>query len=199
MKRENDVVDVAKTKFVITEPALTYRKISVELNREIAEYTKLKYTNNDAAIDSCEQKEFECIIKIGLVHAKQALFSKESILLHKGKKPRNDVWQNLGKIASEFLKCNTYPTIPSNYLSAILNKALGNRDHRVVQDYRRTVLLYCNTSEELIKKSKGIQFGNLDVSLFVQLIPKKYIVMIDTTSSTSFVKNEGEGKNPSYD
>lgn len=161
---------------------ITHIPIPLNLRVKINNYLKLKYVNNENAIDINEQREIEFIVNSGLVSATTALYSDNSPLLHKEKKPRKDVWINLGKIASEFINCDSYPIINSNYLSTILNKALGNRDSRVIRDYRKTILLYCNIHEQIIEKCSDSRLGDLDVGLFVKLVPKQYIA----TSSTSF-------------
>ena len=178
LKNDDDVV---VTQQLISSPIITHQKISLKLRKELTNYLKLKYCNNEKAIDVNEQKEFEYIVNLGLIQAKKLLFTKESSLLHKGKKPRKDVWRNLGRIASEFLNCSSQPIIPSQYLSQILNKSLGDKDFRVIKDYRKTVLLYCNKDELTIDRSNDSRLGELDVTFFVSQVPKQYL----TTSSTS--------------
>ena len=178
LKNDDDVV---VTQQLISSPIITHQKISLKLRKELTNYLKLKYCNNEKAIDIYEQKEFEYIVNLGLIQAKKHLFTKESSLLHKGKKPRKDVWRNLGRIASEFLNCNSCPVIPSQYLSQILNKSLGDKDPRVIKDYRKTVLLYCNKDELAIDRSNDSRLGELDVTFFISQVPKQYL----TTSSTS--------------
>jgi len=178
--KENDDDVVANQKLILDTPK-THVKISLDTRRQFTDYLNLKYNKNEVVIDKNELKELDTIIRLGIIHAKKQFIYKESILLHNEKKPRKDVWEKLGRIASEFLKCNTYPNVDSTYLQSILNTALGNRDHRVIQDYRRTVLTYCNYSEEAINRCKDSRFGNIDVSFFLSIIPKQYI----TTSSTS--------------
>ena len=176
--RSKDDDDVAASSQSIP---ITHVKLPYNLYKQIIWYMKLKYCNNDKAIDVNESKEIEYIVNLGLSQAKKLLFSKESPLLHKGKKPRKDVWLNLGKIASEMLRCYTYPIIPSSYLQLILNKSLGSVDSRVLKDYRRTVLYYCNIDEQVIEKCNDSRLGELDVAFFVSMIPKQFL----TASSTS--------------
>ena len=180
-KTEKDDDDVVVTQQLISSPIITYQKISLKLRKEFTNYLKLKFCNNEKDIDVNEQKEFEYIVNLGLIQAKNLLFTKESSLLHKGKKPRKDVWRNLGRIASEFLNCSSCPIIPSQYLSQILNKSLGDKDPRVIKDYRKTVLLYCNKDELTIDRCNDSRLGELDVTFFVSQVPKQYL----TTSSTS--------------
>jgi len=178
--KENDVDDVAQ-QLELSSKVISYRKLSLNLNFKINCFLKLKYCNNQKAIDVNEQQEFEAIIKYGLIHVQNILFSKTSTLLHKGKSPRKDVWKKLGRIATEFLNCTTYPMIPSYALRSLLNKAMGNKDKRIIQDYRKTVLLYCNYDEKIIDQCSDSRLGELDVAFFVLQIPKQYL----TTSSTS--------------
>jgi len=155
----------------VPEKFRTYRRLDFDINKQFLQYLKLKYNGNDEAIDQSSDKEFDHVVRLGLIHTKQKLFSKDSILLHKERKPRKDVWKKLGKIATELLKCHTYPMIPSTNIHGVLNKALGERDYRVIADYHNTVMDY----------SQGDSIMELDVSLFVSLVPKKYI----TSSSSS--------------
>ena len=167
---------------VLDKPLLTYIQIPLELNKKLYEYLSLKYCKNEDEIRKNESEEIANVIAIGLIHAKNSFSKKESTLLHKGKKPRADVWERLGSVAAEFLKCYTYPKIPGGNLIELLNKALGGIDHRVFKDYKKTVLNYCNISEDIIKRCTNYPaLGELDVSLFVKQIPKQYI----STSSTS--------------
>lgn len=181
MLQKNDDVVAAQPQIF---QSFTHIQIPLQLYRKISDYLKLKYTYNQNAINLNESKEIEFIINSGLIAATTALHSNNSPLLHKEKPPRRDVWVNLGKIGMEFLNCNSYPIIPSSYLSAILNKALENMDSRVIRDYRKTVLLYCNIHEQIIDKCSDSKLGDLDVSFFIQLIPKQYLA---TSSTSSFM------------
>ena len=173
--------DVTASQLPLQSIRITHKKLRLSLYKKFGEYLKIKYSNNEKAIDVNEFKEFEDIINLGLIQAKKTLFSKESNLLHNGKKPRKDVWLNLGKIASKMLNCNSYPIIPSNHLSSILNMSLGIVDPRVKRGYRRTILHYCNVDELIIERCSDSRLGELDVTFFISLIPKQYL----TTSSTS--------------
>jgi len=177
---KNDDVVVANQKLILYTPK-THVKISLDTRRQFTDYLNLKYDKNEVAINKNEVKELDVIIRLGIIQAKKQFIYKESTLLHKEKKPRKDVWEKLGKIASEFLKCNTYPNIDSTYLPSILNTALGDKDPRVIKDYRNTVLIYCNYNDKAIERTKDSRLGTLDVVTFVSHIPKQYI----TTSSTS--------------
>jgi len=175
---QNNDDDVAVKQAVI----MTNKKLPLKLNKEFGEFLKLKFNKNEDAITINEQREFEIIFQLGLIESKRRLFSGESALLHKGKKPRNDVWERLGRIAKEFLNCSTYPIIPNYAFSNLLNKALGKKDLRVIRDYRKTVLLYCRIDEEIIDNCSDSRLGELDVAFFVSLIPKQFIAASSTSS-----------------
>lgn len=182
MNQINDVDDVViKNKTLSETEIITHLKIRLRSWIEISQYLTLKYNKNENAININEQNEIDFIIKQGLIIAKQNLFSNKSSLLHKEKEPRKDVWKKLGKIAYELIQYNSYPKISSFQLQRTLNKVLRHRDHRVIQDYQNTILTYCNNTFE-----KGSNFGELDVSFFVSLIPKQFIEIPLETSSTSF-------------
>lgn len=188
MKQENDVDVVVRPKPTI--------EISFTAMSEFTQYLKIKYNGNEDAITKNFDNESNQVFLKGIFSAKYEILNKKSTsLLHKGKPPRADVWENLGRIASEFLKCSTYPKIESVYLSAILNKALGNKDSRVIKDYRNTVLFYCNIDEQAIERCKDSRFGVLDVGCFVSLIPKYYIHTATSTSSLTDANLDEEIKN----
>ena len=175
--QDNDDVDVVNE-------IVTHVRLPLKLYKQFSSYLAIKFSKNEEAINNQEQKELAYVFSLGLIHAKNNL-SNTSPLLHKEKIPRADVWQNLGRIAYEFLQIHTYPIIVASSLSAILNKALGNKDPRVIRDYRKTVLLYCNINELAIKKCNDPRLGELDVSLFVTLVPKQYIHPDIAATSTS--------------
>lgn len=181
----DDVVVITNESSSVTHVPMTYSKLPITTYEQFGRYLKLKYLNNESAINLNEEKEFDYIFNLGLIQAKNNLHNHDSQLLHKGKKPRRDEWERLGSIASELLKIYSYPMIPSGSLTVVLNKALGNRDPRTIRDYKRTVLLYCNLDEFQIKH-RDYNLGQLDVSFFVHLIPKQYINTSTTASSTSF-------------
>lgn len=184
--KENDVDDVA-------QEIVTHVKLPLELYKQFSDYLEIKFNKNEESINNQEQKELKYVFNLGLIQAKNNLASNTSPLLHKEKKPRADVWLNLGRIAYGFLQCQTYPIIKAAYLSAILNKALGNKDQRVIKDYRKTVLIYCNINELAIERCKDSRLGELDVSFFVQIIPKQYISESTASSSTSsFLENQSK-------
>ena len=177
---------------VAAKEVVTHIKLTLGLYKQFSDYLSLKFNKNEEAINNQEQKELEYIFTLGLIEVQKNLASNTSPLLHKEKRPRADVWCNLGKIAYEFLQINTYPIIISTFLTTILNKALGNKDSRVIRDYRKTVLLYCNINELAIQRCKDSRFGELDVSMFVRLVPKQYIKSDITTTSTSSFEMEFE-------
>lgn len=185
-KLENDDV-VAASANLVTIPK-TFSKLPITTYNHFGNYLKLKYLNNEDAINLNEEKEFDYVFNLGLIQAKNNLQRHDSPLLHRGKIPRVDEWGRLGSIASEFLQIRSYPNIPSAALTAILNKALGDRDPRTIKWYRETVLHYCNIDEFKIKRCRDSSLGQLDVSFFVHLIPKQYLT-VDATSSTSFEEN----------
>lgn len=179
MSQQNDVDVVVQEKY-------TYKKIPLTLQKQFSDYLNLKYFKNEEQIDSNEQREFDEVVQLGISQKKKDLHSN-SILLHKGKKPRKDVWGKLGSIASLFLSYTTYPQIQGCVLAITLNTALGDVDYRVYRDYRRTVLLYCNFDDNVIDRAKDSILGQLNVSGFVKQIPKQYIT---TSSTSSFFEEE---------
>jgi len=157
---------------------------------------KLKYLNNEDAINKNYTKELEMIIKYGLITFRNSIYNSNSELLHKDKQPTKKVWKKLGAIASEFIKCNTYPKISGNSLTELLNKALGNMDPRPLKDYRKTVLGYCNINDIAIDSCKSnSMFGDLDVSFFVSLIPREYLNISKQTAATAAVSIGGDHHN----
>jgi len=179
-KNDDDVV-VNDQQLTVQHNTMTYKKLSLETNKAFSDYLNLKFNKNEEATNLNEENEFEKVVNLGLIQAKIILYSNNSILLHKGKKPRRDVWENLGRIAKEFLNYPTYPKISSCDFAHLLNKALGNKDQRTIYDYRETILLYCNFNKEIIDRCSDSRLGDIDVGFFVSLIPKQYL----TTSSTS--------------
>ena len=164
ISKENDDDVVAKT------TPRTYTKLDLSIFKQFNDFLKIKYNGNEEIINQNTENEYDNIVKLGLIQARLSLASFTSYLLHKERKPRKDVWKNLGRIAKEILD-NYDPKIHSSELSIILNKALGDRDPRVIEDYKQTITNYSTNNE----------FGETDTSLFLSLIPKEYL----TTSSTS--------------
>lgn len=171
---KNDEDDVVINNNAILE-LKTHIKINLSSLKEFNKIMTIKYNKDENTIEKNYDKELDLVFLKGINQMKRELCEQTSILLHKNKTPRADVWNKLGLIASEFLKCHTYPIIPSSILETILNKALGTIDYRVKKDYRKTVLLYCNISERIIDRGdRGL--GQLDVHVFVELIPKQYLI-----------------------
>jgi hypothetical protein len=149
--------------------------ISLSSLKEFNRIMTIKYNKDENSINENQEKELELVFLKGLNQLKIELSKQSSTLLHKGKTPRADVWEKLGLIASEFLKFHTYPIISGSALEGLLNKALGMVDSRVKKDYRKTVLLYCNINERIMERGdRGL--GKLDVSGFVESIPKQYLI-----------------------
>jgi len=178
MSKQNDDVVVANLQ--------TSVDLSYDIYQQINDYLKIKY-NDEEEIYQNRNKEIQLVFQLGLIQAKQNLSSNNSSLLHKERKPRKDVWVKLGRIAKNLLDCHSYPKINGITLKHIINQVLGDGDPRVIRDYSKTVLLYCNVEEDYIEKvvarNKLNKFGELDVSLFLSLIPKQYIA---TSSTSSF-------------
>jgi len=165
MAQQND--DVVAVKTILR----THTKLDLSIFKQFNEFLKIKYNGNEEIINQNTENEYDNIVKLGLIQARLSLSSFTSYLLHKERKPRKDVWKNLGKIAKVILD-DYNPKIHSSELSIIINKALGGRDPRVIEDYTQTITKYSTNDE----------FGELDTSLFLSLVPKEYL----TTSSTSF-------------
>ena len=179
MSQQNDVDVVARPKTTVD--------VTYDVYQEINRYLLIKYNNEDLAKQN-RDKEIDSIFQLGLIQAKQNLSSDSSSLLHKERKPRKDVWERLGRIAKEFLDCTAYPKIPGGAIPQILNKVLPNRDPRVIRDYRKTILSYCNVREDVINRcTNDSRLGELNVSFFVELIPKQYIT---SSSTSSFFEEE---------
>lgn len=183
LPKDDDVVDVTQSNSQ-TNP-MTHIQISLDSYKQLIDFMKLKYLHNEDAVDKNLQKEIELIFKLGLICVRESLYSNDSPLLHNGEKPRGDVWKKLGNVALEFLKCSSYPKIPVNQLISILKKALKVKDKRTIKEYEQTVLIYCNISEQAIEKNDNSKSDELDVDLFVKLIPRQYVASTTSSSSSS--------------
>jgi len=194
LNNDDDVV-ANKNQVLLIQTPLTNVKMPIDLFKQFSDYLKLKYEKNEEIIIKNEQDEFNKVFSLGLIQSRKYL-SSETTLLHKDRKPRKDVLIKLGLIATEFLRSSDYPKYPASELWTVLNKALGDCDYRVKTDYKKTVLLYCNINENIIDRCTNYKaLGELDVSGFVKLIPKKYISdfsPINTTSSTSLSELQTE-------
>jgi len=171
-RHDDDVVARQKLFSKNTEIEIPY-----ELYRQFQEYLDVKFHKNHNEIQINRQKEINDLFMFGLHRLKKDLTeSMTSIILHKGKPPKEDVLRKYGKIASEFLKCYSYPNIHSSELYPILNNALGDCDKRVFKDYRDTILHYANVPEDSIKNwNEKNKLGILPVDSIVSKIPKEYI------------------------
>lgn len=132
--------------------------------RLIKEYFIPKYNNDKEKICENLEKEIDVIV-LNFLHQKNTVTSSTSLLFEE-KPPRRDVLVKLGKIAHEFMLQSTYPEIRPTALSNIINKAMGSRDKRTKEKYKRCILQYTN---------HFMQLNILDVSCFVNLIPEKFL------------------------
>jgi len=104
----------------------------------------------------------------------------------RNRKPRKDVLLKLGLITTEFLRCEIFPKYPASEVNTVINKVLGGCDSRVIRDYKKTVLPYCNVGSSHIDNPKYIKnLGEIDVSFFVNLIPKQHIGDFSPNTTTS--------------
>jgi len=168
----NDKLDVAVAVASNNNPVTelrTYKTIPLSFNREFFEILKIKYSNNEDSINKNEEQDFDRILFLGLLVWKKDEIGYE--IIHVGKPAGKRVLRKLRMIATELLNIHTYPKINADAISVILNKALGIVDKRTMKDYRKTLLYYCNVSEELIDKCRDSRLGELDVSGFVRRIP----------------------------
>lgn len=149
------------------ETRLTYIQIPVELRKSIGQFLKKKFNGNEDAINHSELNETVNIIKKGLIKSEEELASSSSSFLYRGRTPRRDVLENFGKIAYLLIEDDTYPKISGLQLTKCINAILTNADNRTKNDYKQTIYRYCN---------RDYSFGSLDVSFFVQQIPKQYIL-----------------------
>jgi len=152
----------------------TSKMIRLGQYKEFSQILKIKFDNDEKEINKNETNEFDRIIFLGL-----KAYSEEETgyeIIHKGKAADMRVLKNLGRIAKEFNKIHTYPLIDSIVLQKILKKALGTMDPRTLQNYRKTVLDYCNVDENIIDRCKDSRLGKLNVSRFVKRIPYSFWV-----------------------
>ena len=171
--QENDVVVASPP---LQQELLTHIRIPLSTYKQIQDFLKIQYLNNEESINHNEVDDVSDIVLLGLICSKMKLEDDSGSLLHKGHKPRADVYRRFGMIAQDFLKHSEYPNIPSSLLRQSLHIHLGSRDMRVLNEYKKTVLLYCNVSEDIIDRSMDYNtFGILYVSHFVESIPKKYL------------------------
>ena len=171
-KHEDVAAAVASGQNQITE-LRTHKSIRIAHYKEFGEILRIKYNNNEQEINKNEDYDFDRVIVLGLNQWKKEEMGYE--IIHAGKKADKRVLKKLGRIAHELLKEDTYPKVEAVALPVIMNKALGNMDHRPKKDYRKTVLDYCNIDEEIIERCSDSRLGELDVSRFVKRIPRQYM------------------------
>lgn len=143
--------------------------VSYPIYQKIDSYLFKKYPNTDLDFKD-NLKENDYIFSLGIEKAEKEL---ECSILFEEKKPRRDVLENLGKMAHEFLIYHQYPVIHPMVVTKVINKVMGSRDNRTKEKYKKCITQYTKYSGE---------FGNLDISLFVERIPNEFL---NTTSSTS--------------
>ena len=100
--KDDDDVVVNDQQLTIQCDTMTYKKLSLRTYRFFSDYLKLKFNKNEDAINKNEEQEFDNVVQLGIITATKNLFVSYSELLHKGRKPRKDVWKKLGKIAIEW-------------------------------------------------------------------------------------------------
>jgi len=166
----NDVDDVAKrNQQLLQQKTKTSIDVSHPIYQKINRYLSKKYPNTNLEFKD-RRKETDYIFSLGVERAEKEL---ECSILFEEKKPRRDVLENLGKMAHEFLIHHQYPEIQPMVVTKVINKVMGSRCDRTKEKYKKCITQYTKNSGEL---------GNLDISLFVERIPKQYL---PTTSSTS--------------
>jgi len=162
-KKDDDVVVVPKIKQI--QKLKTDIPVNHDIYQSFNEYLKIKYANNPEKIEKNKELEIDLIFKNGLYQA-QELLDIGTTLLFKDRSPREDVLKKLGNIAYEFTMLSGYPNIAPRTLQKLINKILRKNDFRTIRDYKKCIISYSN---------KMNRFGILDVSMFVDLIPKQYV------------------------
>ena len=148
--------------------------INLATYTEFQDMLKIKFKNNDDLITAQKHYEFDKVIFLGLqAYKKQEEDDYE--LIHKDKVADIRVLKKMGKIVSELQKFQTYPIVSGAAISVIIEKALGNPDSRVLREYRKTLLNYCNIDEDIIEKCANSRLGELDVTGFVRQVPRQYV------------------------
>jgi len=161
---------------VMQKQQLLQHKTSVEVSypiyQRINNYISKKYPHSENTENwgELKAKEIDYIFSLGVERAEQEL---ECSILFEEKKPRRDVLVNLGKIACVFKVNPEYPKIKSMTITKTINTILGLKDKRTREKYLKCVKQYLGRVQE---------FGIVDVSDFVNRIPRQYL---DTTTSTS--------------
>ncbi len=148
--------------------------IKLSTYKEFIDILKIKFKNKDDLLSSQKNYELDKLIFLGLQQYKKQE-EDEYNLIHKNKVADIRVLKKMGKIVSELKKFQTYPTISGDAISFIIERALGDPDSRVLRDYRKTVLNYCNIDEDIIERCSNSRLGELDVTGFVRQVPMKYV------------------------
>jgi len=167
--KNDDVDDVATHNQQLAESPRIPAQFTMDVYEQFTDYLELKYLTYGES-DHNKQKELDYVFSLGIEKAKEKL---ECSILFEEKKPRRDVLENLGKIACAFSADPKYPKIKSMAITKTINKVMGLKDKRTREKYLKCVKQYLGRVKE---------FGIVDVSDFVNRIPKQYL---DTTSSTS--------------
>ncbi len=178
--KENDDDVVVNQKQQLLEKK-TSIEVSYLLYQKIDDYLFKKYPDTNLYYKD-KLKETDYIFSLGIEKAEKEL---ECPILFEEKKPRRDVLENLGKMAHEFLTHPQYPIIQPMIVTKTINKVMGSRDDRTKEKYKKCITQYTKYSGEI---------GNLDISLFVERIPKQYRdnSSLTTSSTSSFGDNEHE-------
>jgi len=166
---EDDDVDVANG-----NQQLLQKKVEIELSyptyQRIKDYLNKKYPNSNLYYED-KLHEIDYLFSLGLEQAKKEF---ECPILFEERIPRKDRMEKLGKIALEFTLHPNYPKIKSLAIVNIINKILPLQDKRTIKKY-----LYC--INQYIGKPK--EFGECDVSGFVERMPDEFFKTSSSTSS----------------
>lgn len=173
---ENDDDVVVNQKQQLLEKK-TSIEVSYLLYQKIDDYLFKKYPDTNLYYKD-KLKETDYIFSLGIEKAEKEL---ECTILFEEKKPRRDVLVNLGKMAYEFSIHPQYPIIQPMVVTKTINKVMGSRVDRTKEKYKKCITQYTKHSGEI---------GSIDISLFVERIPKQYLSA--TSSTSSFKDNKYE-------
>ncbi len=151
----------------------TLVNIKLSTYREFTDILKIKFKNQEYLIKKELDNEFDKLLFLGLKEYTKQESSFE--LIHKDKLADKRVLKKMGKIVSEIIQANTYPIIQGDAIMPLIRKAFGDADSRVLKDYRKTILHYCNLDEDIIEKCADTRLGEIDVTSFVRHVPRKYV------------------------
>ena len=171
--KENEVDDVATHNQQLVESPKVPAQFTIDVYKSFSDYLELKYGEYEI-INHNRQKELDYVLSIGTENAKEKLKFERYPILFEGKKPRIDVLENLGKIACAFSADPKYPEIKSMTVTTTINKIMVLKVKRTREKYLKCVKQYLGRVKE---------FGIVDVSDFVNRIPKQYL---ETSSTSSF-------------